>query len=73
MNPNPSELRIINVAPLFENDKETEILYIQNKLNLKRDNQIIYIDNTAKDFMTNTMNKEFFESNFGEPDGVPFE
>lgn len=68
-----SELRIINVAPLFGNDKQAEILHIKSKLNLKKENQIIYVDSTAKDFMTNMMNKDFFESNIGEPDGVPFE
>ena len=67
-----SELRIINVAPLSGNDMESEILNIKKHLNLKNKNQIIYIDSTAKDFMANKMNKEFFEGNIGEPDGVPF-
>lgn len=68
-----SELRIINVAPLFGRDEQKEKNFIMQRLNLKNENQLINIDNTAKDFMTNVMNKEFFEDNIGEPEGVPFE
>lgn len=67
-----TELRIINVAPLFSKNEDLEKEYITKRLNLKNANQLIYVDSTAKDFMTNTMNKEFFEKNIGEPEGVPF-
>ena len=68
-----TELRIINVAPLFGRNEKTERDFIMKRLNLKSENQLINIDNKAKDFMTNIMNKEFFENNIGEPEGVPFE
>jgi len=68
-----SELRLINVAPLFGKDEEKEKKYIGKQLNLKEEKQLVYIDNTAREFMTNTMNKGFFEANIGEPDDVPFE
>lgn len=68
-----SELRIINVAPLFGKDENVEKTFIRQRLNLKSENQLINIDSTAKDFMATTMNKEFFEKNIGEPEGVPFE
>lgn len=67
-----SELRIMNVAPLFGKDLDKEENFIIQRLNLKSKNQLIYIDSTAKDFMVNTMNKDFFENNIGEPEGVPF-
>lgn len=67
-----SELRIINVAPLSEKDFENEMDGISKKLNLKNKNQLININKTAREFMTNLMNKDFFEKNIGEPDGVPF-
>src|SRR5690606_41791841 len=68
-----SELRIINVAPLFGKNEQSEKDFISQRLNLKSENQLINIDSTAKEFMTNTMNKDFFEKNIGEPEGVPFE
>lgn len=68
-----SELRIINVAPLFGKDEQKEKDFIIQRLNLKNQNQLINIDSKAKEFLTNTMNKDFFEKNIGEPDGVPFE
>lgn len=68
-----SELRIINVAPLFNKNAQNEIDFICQRLNLKNKNQLINIDITSKEFLTNTMNKEFFENNIGEPEGVPFE
>lgn len=68
-----SELRIINVAPLFNKNAQNEIDFICQRLNLKNKNQLINIDSTSKEFLTNTMNKEFFENNIGEPEGVPFE
>lgn len=68
-----SELRIINVAPLFNKNAQNEIDFICQRLNLKNKNQFINIDSTSKEFLTNTMNKEFFENNIGEPEGVPFE
>jgi len=67
-----SELRIVNVAPLFGRNEGVEKNMISQRLNLKNGHQLICIDKTAKDFMTNTMNKEFFEQNIGEPDNVPF-
>lgn len=68
-----SELRIINVAPLFNKNAQNEIDFICQRLNLKNKNQLINIDSTSKEFLTNTMKKEFFENNIGEPEGVPFE
>lgn len=68
-----SELRIINVAPLFGKNEDTEKDLISQRLNLKNKNQLINIDKTAKEFFTNIMNKEFFENNMAEPEGVPFE
>lgn len=68
-----SELRIINVAPLFNKNAQNEIDFICQRLNLKNKNQLINIDSTSKEFLTNTMNREFFENNIGEPEGVPFE
>jgi len=68
-----SELRLINVAPLFGDDVNDAKKQITQQLKLKDDSQIIYIDQTAKIFMTSTMNKDFFEGHIAEPDGVPFE
>lgn len=67
-----SELRIINVAPLFGKNEEKEKELICRRLNLKNKDQLINIDKTAKDFMINIMNKEFFETKIAEPEGVPF-
>lgn len=67
-----SELRIINVAPLFGKELDDEIDFIVKNLNIKNKEQIIYEDRTAKDFMTNIMNKEFFETHIAEPKDVPF-
>lgn len=68
-----SELRIINITPLNGKNEQTEKKLISKRLNLKDQKQLINIDATAKEFMTNTMNKEFFEKYIGEPEGVPFE
>jgi hypothetical protein len=65
-------LRLINVAPLFIEEEKVKKEFIQKKLNLKNENQLIIINATAKEFMTNTMNRQFFENNVGEPEGVPF-
>lgn len=67
-----SELRIINVSPLFEKDETIEVKNIMKRLNVKNENQLIYVNSNAKEFMTNIMNKEYFEKNIGEPEGVPF-
>lgn len=69
-----SDLRIINVAPVkeLEEEKQKQKKYIFNRLNLKNEKQLINIYCTAKKFMTEIMNKEFFEKNIGEPEGVPF-
>jgi len=67
-----SELRLLNVAPLFGRPEKNEIELIQNKLHLKSENQIIYVDSTAKNFMLNTMNKDYLLNNIGNPEGVPF-
>ncbi len=65
-----SELRIINVAPLCGKE-ETQIEFICRRLNLKNKEQLINIDKTAKDFLSNVMNKEFFEGYIAEP-RIPF-
>lgn len=67
-----SELRILNVAPLCGKDDGAQKEFICRRLNLKIKEQLINIDKTAKDFLSNVMNKEFFESYIAEPDGVPF-
>lgn len=67
-----SELRIINVAPLYEKKLDDEINFIVRKLNITDKEQIVHQDKTAKEFMTNTMNKEFFESQIAEPKDAPF-
>lgn len=67
-----SELRIINVAPLFGKKLDDEIDFIVRRLNITDKEQIVYEDKTAKEFMTNTMNKEFFESQIAEPKDAPF-
>ena len=66
------ELRIINVAPLLGKDEISEKDYIYKKLNLKYEKQLIYIDSSAKEFMMNTMNRDFFAKHIGEPEDVPF-
>lgn len=67
-----SELRIINVAPLFEKKLDDEIEFIAERLNITDKEQIIYQDKTAKEFMTNIMNKEFFDTQIAEPKDAPF-
>lgn len=67
-----SELRLINVAPLFGMPENEEIQKISSRLNLKRLDQLIYVDATAKDFMTSTMNRSFLEGHLGDPEDVPF-
>jgi len=67
-----SELRIINVAPLFGKKLDGEIEFIVERLNIADKEQIIYQDKTAKEFMTNIMNKEFFENQIAEPKDAPF-
>ncbi|WP_428067717.1 SIR2 family protein [Chryseobacterium gambrini] len=67
-----SELRLINVAPLFGRDLEAEKDIICANLNLRNKNQLVYVDKTAKEFLTGVMNKEFFERNLAEPEDVPF-
>ena len=67
-----SELRIINVAPLFGKKLDDEIEFIVKRLNITDKEQIIYQDNTAKEFMTNIMNKEFFETQIAKPKDAPF-
>lgn len=67
-----SELRIINVAPLFGKKLDDEIEFIAERLNITDKEQIIYQDKTAKEFMTNIMNKEFFETQIAEPKDAPF-
>lgn len=66
-----SELCIINVGPfLGEERKEKE--KISKKLNLKNNEQLILINQTAKEFMTKAMNKDFFIHYIKEPEGSPF-
>lgn len=67
-----TELRVLNVSPLFGQNEQVEKETICKKLNLRNQEQLIFVDKTAKEFMTNTMNKDFFESHMAEPEGVPF-
>ena len=67
-----SELRILNVAPLFETQIEDARQNIANILKLRSKGQIIWEDYKAKQFLTEIMNKDFLASNLAEPDDVPF-
>ncbi|HEX8332268.1 MAG TPA: SIR2 family protein, partial [Segetibacter sp.] len=71
-----SELRLLNVSPLFcdEKDKEArkafEAQTIIGRLNLQNPDQLIFEDFFAKRFMTEKMNKNDLSSYIGEPDDV---
>ena len=64
------DLRLLYVGPTDDSDKEAT--NIKSKLNLNSTEQIIIVNNTAKDFMTNTMNKDYLASLMAEPSGAPF-
>lgn len=63
-------LRILSVSPVSDVEAEKET--IRKKLNLQSANQIAIENTTAKKFMTEVMNKEYFANNINEPDDVPF-
>jgi hypothetical protein len=73
-----SELRLLNVSPIFcdEKSKETRKTLdtdtIVKKLSLQNPKQFIFDDFSAKSFMTEKMNKNYLSSHIGEPDDVPF-
>lgn len=73
-----SELRLLNVAPIFCDSKDREMKKLSeseaivNKLGLQNAKQLIFEDFTAKSFMTEKMNKNYLSSYIGEPDDVPF-
>lgn len=67
-----SELRVINVAP-FNISEDAEKKRIAERLKLKNLEQLIVVNATAKDFMTKTMNKDFFVKQIKEPEGSPFD
>jgi hypothetical protein len=67
-----TELRVLNIAPFGEKTEEELKAEITKRLNLKNQRQLICFNSTAKDFIVNQMNKEFFQSNVGEPEGAPF-
>lgn len=66
-----SNLRIINVSPWKEG---LEIIKkdIAQKLHIENPDQIIPVQATAKQFLTDIMNKEYLASQLAEPDDVPF-
>lgn len=65
-------LKILTISPIGDKDIEKEKSSIAEKLNLQNTNQIILENMTAKKFMTETMNKEYFANHIGEPEDVPF-
>ncbi|MBK8291934.1 MAG: SIR2 family protein [Flammeovirgaceae bacterium] len=67
-----TELRVLNVAPFGQRTEEELKSEILKRLNLKNQKQLICINSTAKEFIINQMNKEFFQNNIGEPEGAPF-
>lgn len=73
-----SELRLLNVSPLFceEKDKDarkaSESQAIVKRLNIQNPKQFIFEEAFAKKFMTEKMNKADLSSYIGEPDDVPF-
>ena len=68
-----SELRVINVAPFTILNKQKEKDRIAERLKLKNKEQLYLINDTAKNFMTKTMNKDFFVAHIKEPEGSPFD
>lgn len=67
-----SRLRILNVSP---SKSEIDILQaeIVQKLHIANKDQIIPIKATAKEFLTNVMNKEYLAQHLAEPKNVPFD
>lgn len=68
-----SELRVINVAPFTILNEQKEKDRIAERLKLKNKEQLYLINDTAKNFMTKTMNKDFFVAHIKEPEGSPFD
>ncbi|EMF92387.1 SIR2-like domain protein [Leptospira santarosai str. ST188] len=67
-----TNLRIIVVSPFGTMSEDDILSNLMKFLNTKNKNQVIPLNFTAKDFMTNVMNMEFLKSKFIEPDNVPF-
>ena len=67
-----SELRILNIAPLFDKTEEEAKKHIAEVLKLDNKTQILYEDAKAKKFLTEIMTKDFLASKLAEPDDVPF-
>ncbi|MEH3112586.1 SIR2 family protein [Pedobacter terrae] len=68
-----TELRILNISPLFGKKSTVEASNeISATLKLRDSNQIISEDATAKTFLTEIMTKDFLASKLAEPDDVPF-
>jgi NAD-dependent SIR2 family protein deacetylase len=67
-----SVLRVLNVSPFCGKADEIVKREIRERLKLKTSEQIICVDSTSKDFFLNTMNKDFLQSNIGEPEDAPF-
>jgi hypothetical protein len=68
-----SELRILNVGPLFERIQPVQAIQnVSSILKLKDGRQILWQDKTAKTFLTEVMTKDFLASQLAEPDDVPF-
>lgn len=65
--------RLICVGPVWGEDIEREKRTISAKLALPEDTQQIIIENAkAKDFMSNTLCKDYLSAHIAEPDDVPF-
>lgn len=68
-----SELRILNVSPGSKYTEDEIKNDIAEKLHINNREQIIPIKASAKEFLTNLMNKEYLASHLAEPDDVPFQ
>lgn len=67
-----SAVRIVNVGP-SKDGEEAVRNWIAQKLHLNNPKQVIPIRTTAKEFLTNMMNKEYLASQLAEPEDVPFQ
>ncbi|MFC5410871.1 SIR2 family protein [Larkinella bovis] len=65
-------VRLLSVEPIWNADVNEKRKFISKKLSLDSIDQIIVEDASAKKFMTEIMNKDYFISQLHEPDDVPF-
>lgn len=68
-----NELRVINVAPFSSSNEQKEKDRIAERLKLKKYEQLYLVNDTARDFMTKIINKDFFISHIKKSEGSPFD